>query len=121
ERADALRELKRLPEAQDAFARALSLDPDDPRTLDGAADFYVNRLPPSVDHLETGLEYARRGSRKLKRLRGPASDRSLAAHLALLEGEALSDLGRSRDALGRLDLALSLDPDSSHVVYERAV
>ena len=117
ERADALRELKRIAEAQDAFARALALDPDDPRTLDGAADFYVNRLPATADHLETGLEYARRGTRKVKR----SHDKSLVSHLALLEGEALSDLGRPREAVGRLEAALSLDPDNVHVLYERAV
>lgn len=116
-RADALRELKRLPEAQDAFARALALDADDPKTLDGIADFYINRLPPSSDHLETGLAYARHGSRRLKR----SKDRVLLAHLALLEGEALSDLGRSREALARLDAALAAAPGDPHVLYERAV
>ena len=117
ERADALRELRRLPEAQDAFARALALDPDDPKTLDGIADFYVNRLSPTNDHLETGLAYARHGSRKVKH----GKDRYLIAHLALLEGEALSDLGRSREALGRLDAALAASPGDPHVLYERAV
>lgn len=117
ERADALRELKRLPEAQDAFARALALDPDDPKTLDGIADFYINRLPASNDHLETGLAYARHGSLKLKR----SKDKNLIAHLALLEGEALSDLGRSREALARLDAALAILPGDPHVLYERAV
>src|SRR5262249_52371928 len=61
DRAAALQELGRLEEAQAAFARALALDPDDPETLAGAADLYINRLPPSNDHTETGLEYRRRG------------------------------------------------------------
>jgi tetratricopeptide (TPR) repeat protein len=120
DRAAALQELGRLDEAQAAFARALALDPDDPETLAGAADLFINRLLPSNDHTETGLEYARRGSSRLKRsrLRG---DRSLQARLLLLEGEALNDLGRSREALSRLDAALAAAPDDPHARYERAV
>jgi Flp pilus assembly protein TadD/predicted Zn-dependent protease with MMP-like domain len=118
DRAAALQELGRLDEARDAFARALALDPDDPETLAGAADLYINRLAPSNEHSEIGLELARRGSRRVKRGR----DRSLAARLALLEGQALNDLGRSRDALSRLDAALSgsAAPDDLRVRYERA-
>lgn len=115
-RADALRELDRLPEARDAFEHALALDPDDPRTLDGIADFFINRLPATNDHMETGLAYARRGTHKSRRL-----SHALRAHLALLEGEALSDLGRSREALSRLDAALALLPDEPRALYEKAV
>ena len=124
DRAAALQELGRLEEAQAAFARALALDPDDPETLAGAADLYINRLPPTNDHTETGLEYARRGSRRLKRARAPHGahpDRALVARLALLEGQALNDLGRSREALMRLDAALAAEPDDQHARYERAV
>jgi Flp pilus assembly protein TadD/predicted Zn-dependent protease with MMP-like domain len=124
DRAAALQELGRLEDAQAAFARALSLDPDDPETLAGAADLYINRLPPSNDHTETGLEYARRGSQKLKRTRlhpHASVDRQLAARLALLEGQALNDLGRSREALMRLDASLAATPDDLHAKYERAV
>jgi predicted Zn-dependent protease with MMP-like domain/Flp pilus assembly protein TadD len=122
DRAAALQELRRFAEAQDAFSRALALDPDDPETLAGAADFYINRLPPSNDHTETGLELARRGSRKIKR----SHDHSLMSRLALLEGQALNDLGRSREALSRLDAALAAEksdhsPGDVHILYERAV
>jgi len=122
DRAAALAELRRLDEAQDAFARALALDPDDPETLAGAADFYINRLSPSNDHTETGLELARRGSHKIKR----SHDHNLMARLALLEGQALNDLGRSREALARLDAALAAERANHavvdvHVLYERAV
>ena len=116
DRAAALQELGRLDEAESAFTRALALDPDDPETLAGAADLYVNRLPPTNDHTETGLEFARRGSRRLKRARAPHGahpDRALVARLALLEGQALNDLGRSREALMRLDAALAAVPDDS--------
>jgi tetratricopeptide (TPR) repeat protein len=122
DRAAALAELRRMEEAQDAFARALALDPDDPETLAGAADFYINRLPPSNDHTETGLEFARRGTHKIKR----SHDHSLMARLALLEGQGLNDLGRSREALARLDAALASQrsehaPGDIHILYERAV
>jgi tetratricopeptide (TPR) repeat protein len=124
DRAAALQELARLDEAEAAFTRALALDPDDPETLAGAADLYINRLPPTNDHTETGLEYARRGTRRLKRAhapRGAHPDRALVARLALLEGQALNDLGRSREALGRLDAALAAVPEDLHARYERAV
>lgn len=124
DRAAALQELGRLDEAEAAFARALALDPDDPETLAGAADLYINRLPPTNDHTETGLEYARRGSRRIKRARAPRGarpDRALVARLALLEGQALNDLGRSREALMRLDASLAAEPGDPHAQYERAV
>ncbi|HEX8954073.1 MAG TPA: metallopeptidase family protein, partial [Polyangia bacterium] len=124
DRAAALQEIGRLDEAESAFTRALALDPDDPETLAGAADLYINRLPPTNDHTETGLEFARRGSRRLKRVRAPHGarpDRALVARLALLEGQALNDLGRSREALMRLDAALAAVPDDLHARYERAV
>ncbi len=120
-RAVCLQELGRLDSARDAFTRALAVDPDDPETLAGAADLYINRLPPGVDHTETGLEYARRGSRRARRTK----DKGLIARLALLEGQALNDLGHGREALSRLDAALSaLDKekeDDAQVRYERAV
>src|SRR4051812_30074713 len=124
DRAAALQEIGRLDEAESAFTRALALDPDDPETLAGAADLYINRLPPTNDHTETGLEFARRGSRRLKRAhapRGAHPDRALVARLALLEGQALNDLGRSREALMRLDAALAALPEDLHARYERAV
>src|SRR5262249_16043861 len=57
---------------------------------------------------------------KLRRKR-TADARGLGARLALLEGQALNDLGRSREALGRLDAALAAQPDDLHARYERAV
>jgi Flp pilus assembly protein TadD/predicted Zn-dependent protease with MMP-like domain len=119
DRAAALLELGRREEAQAAFARALALDPDDPETLAGAADLYINHnhLPISNDHTETGLEYARRGARRLKRGR----DRELAARLGLLAGQALNDLGRSREALAALDTALGMAHDDLRIRYERGV
>ncbi|HEX2568083.1 MAG TPA: tetratricopeptide repeat protein [Polyangia bacterium] len=117
DRAAALLELGRKEEAQAAFTRALALDPDDPETLAGAADLYINHLPVSNDHTETGLEYARRGARRLKRGR----DRELAGRLGLLAGQALNDLGRSREALTALDAALPMAPDDLRIRYERGV
>src|SRR5687768_14222747 len=47
DRAVALIRLGRFEEARDALALALSIAPTDPETLELAADFYVNHLPPS--------------------------------------------------------------------------
>ena len=90
-RAISLMRLDRLDEARDAIALALALAPDDPETLEAAADLNINQLPPSVDRSALGLEYARRGSRHVGR-----RDRERIARLALLEGQALIDLGRAR-------------------------
>src|SRR5215471_6789925 len=119
-RAAALAQLGRLDEARTAFTRALALDPDDPETLAGAADLYINRLPPSAELTEIGLEYARRGARNVKRL---SADRrkAQAARLALLEGQALDDLGRAKEALPRLENALSFAPGDLDAQYERGV
>src|SRR5688572_18637606 len=89
DRGVALIRLGRFEEARDALALALSIAPSDPETLELAADFYVNHLPPSAERAAIGLEYARRGGRNVGR------DRDRAGHLALLEGQALIDLGRS--------------------------
>ena len=93
-RAISLMRLDRLDEARDAIALALALAPDDPETLEAAADLNINQLPPSVDRSALGLEYARRGSRHVGR-----RDRERIARLALLEGQALIDLGRAIEAL----------------------
>src|SRR4051794_25928569 len=48
-RAIALMRLERLDEARDALELALALAPDEPETLEAAADLQVNQLPPSGD------------------------------------------------------------------------
>ena len=118
-RADALVALGRLDEARLSYARALSIDPDHPLALLGAADLYVRRLSDERDALETGLEYALRGARSA--LRPPYRDRELAAELQLMAGIAENDLGKNRAALSHLDRALSVLPDDPDVVYERGV
>jgi len=104
-------------------AHALALDPDDPASLADAAELYLSRLPASSLHSEIGLLYARRGSERLER---QPKNRALLSRLALLEGQALIDLGRSREALRRLDTALSLNAHEdgkleAQARYERAV
>lgn len=118
DRALALAALERWDEAKQAFTRALAIDPDDPETLAGAADLYINRLAPSHELTEIGLEYARRGSQTVGRRR---ADRELASRLAVLEAQALDDLGRSDEALPRAEAAVTLDPTSVDARYERAV
>src|SRR5689334_23343229 len=115
-RAVALLHLERLEEARDALALALALGPDDPETLEAAADLNINQLPPSADRSSIGLEYARRGTRRV-----PARDAARRARLALLEGQALIDLGRSAEALRRLDASLAAAPNVAAAQYEKGV
>ena len=118
DRADALAALDRFDDAKLAYTMALALDPEDPQTLASAADFFVNRLSSDHDLALIGLEYARRGSAHVGRRR---DDRELAARLALLEAEALDDLGRADEALPRADSAVGLDGASTEARYERAL
>jgi Flp pilus assembly protein TadD/predicted Zn-dependent protease with MMP-like domain len=118
-RGAALAELGRWSEAQLAFDLALSLDPDDPETLRGAAHFYINELERSQDTLRLGLSLAERGSSRAiaRRRRNP----ELIADLALLEAQALSDLGHSDEALPRLAVALRQAPNRADALHERGV
>ncbi|HVR64823.1 MAG TPA: tetratricopeptide repeat protein [Polyangia bacterium] len=115
-RAVAFMHLDRLDDARDAMALALALNPLDPETLEAAADLNINQLPPSADRSAIGLEYARRGSRHVSR-----RDPDRAARLALLEGQALIDLGRAAEALRRIDAALAVTPKLAAAQYERGV
>lgn len=116
DRAVALLRLARFDEAKDALALALAIAPSDPETLELAADFYVNHLSPSAERASIGLEYARRGARQ-----AGLRDRTRAGRLALLEAQALIDLGRSGEALRPVGAALRLLPDDPSARYERAV
>jgi len=115
-RAVALLHLDRLDDARDALALALALAPDDPETLEAAADLNINQLAPSADRSQIGLEYARRGSRHVSR-----HDTERVARLALLEGQALVDLGRSLEGLHRIEAALAVSPKLVAAQYERGV
>jgi Flp pilus assembly protein TadD/predicted Zn-dependent protease with MMP-like domain len=119
-RGASLAALHRDDEAQMAYSLALALDPDDPETLRAVADFYVNgKADRGRDSLRLGLELAQRGSRRaLARRRRNAP---LAADLAVLEAQALNDLGRSDEALERVDSALRIAPDRGDALHERGV
>jgi len=119
-RGAALAAIGRDDEAQLAYSLALSLDPDDPETLRAVADFYINgKHERGRDALRLGLELAQRGSRRVlaRRRRNPP----LAADLALLEGQALNDLGRSDEALDRIDVALRIVPGRADALHEKGV
>jgi Flp pilus assembly protein TadD len=107
-------------EAQMAYQLALALDPDDPETLRAVADFYINgKGDRTRDALRLGLELAQRGSRRaLARRRRNAP---LAADLAVLEAQALNDLGRSDEALDRVDSALRVTSGRGDALHERGV
>jgi len=116
DRAAALLHLGRTEEARDSLALALSLDPDDTETLEASADLYINQLSASADRSAIGLEHARRAFR-----RASGHDRQRASRLALLEGQALIDLGRAEEAVRRLNVALQLSPRFDAAHYEKGV
>jgi Flp pilus assembly protein TadD/predicted Zn-dependent protease with MMP-like domain len=119
-RGAALAALGRDAEAQTAYSLALALDPDDPETLRAVSDFYINgKGERGRDALRLGLELAERGSRRaLARRRRNAP---LAADLAVLEAQALNDLGRSDEALERVDAALRIAPGRGDALHEKGV
>jgi Flp pilus assembly protein TadD/predicted Zn-dependent protease with MMP-like domain len=116
----ALAALGRDSEAQTAYALALALDPDDPETLRAVADFYINgKGERGRDALRLGLELAQRGSRRALARR--KRNVPLAADLAVLEAQALNDLGRSDEALERVDAALRIAPGRGDALHEKGV
>jgi Flp pilus assembly protein TadD/predicted Zn-dependent protease with MMP-like domain len=119
-RAAALAGMGRDGEAQTAYQLALALDPDDPETLRAVADFYINgKGERGRDALRLGLELAERGSRRVIARRH--RNAPLAADLAVLEAQALNDLGRSDEALDRVDAALRLAPGRGDALHEKGV
>jgi tetratricopeptide (TPR) repeat protein len=126
-RARALAASGRTDEARAAFGRALAVDPTDPRTLLGAAGLLVEQFGGDREALETGLAHALRGARVAgvapgDRVAIPSeADRDLAAQLLLVAAMAENDLGRSREALGHADAALTARPGDDDIRYERGV
>ncbi len=119
-RGAALAALGREVEAQTAYSLALALDPDDPETLRAVADFYINgKGERGRDALRLGLELAQRGSRRALARR--KRNVPLAADLAVLEAQALNDLGRSDEALERVDAALRIAPGRGDALHEKGV
>ena len=119
-RGAALAALGRESEAQTAYGLALALDPDDPETLRAVADFYINgKGERGRDALRLGLELAQRGSRRVIARR--RHNAPLAADLAVLEAQALNDLGRSDEALDRVEAALRISPTRGDALHEKGV
>jgi Flp pilus assembly protein TadD/predicted Zn-dependent protease with MMP-like domain len=119
-RGASLAALGRESEAQVAYSLALALDPDDPETLRAVADFYINsKGERGRDSLRLGLELAQRGSRRAQARR--RRNAPLSADLAVLEAQALNDLGRSDEALGRIDAALRFAPGRGDALHEKGV
>ena len=119
-RGASLAALGRDNDAQMAYQLALSLDPDDPETLRAVADFYINgKGERGRDALRLGLELAQRGSRRAQARR--RKNQPLAADLAVLEAQALNDLGRSDEALARVEVALRNAPGRGDALHEKGV
>ncbi|MFN0253581.1 MAG: metallopeptidase family protein [Kofleriaceae bacterium] len=119
-RGAALAALGRDSDAQIAYSLALALDPDDPETLRAVADFYINgKGERRRDSLRLGLELAQRGSRRAQARR--RRNAPLSADLAVLEAQALNDLGRSDEALGRVEAALRFAPGRGDALHEKGV
>lgn len=116
-RAAALTELGRLDEAEQAYRRALELDPDDPETLLGLTDLLVSHRGEEHESLEEGLQAAEKGMRLADR-RGLSE---LTGELALLAGTARNQLGDARGALNALDRAVTLLGDDPDVLLERGI
>jgi len=116
-RAASLAALGQIDEARLAFAQALAVDPDDPETLYGAADFYVSQLAGKRAELELGLNYALRGARLAQR----RQNRPLAGDLLLVAAAADNDLGDSGEALRYARRALAFGVDEADARYECGV
>jgi predicted Zn-dependent protease with MMP-like domain/Flp pilus assembly protein TadD len=119
-RAAALVEMEALDEAAEVYERALGFDPDDLDVLYGAAELYADRAQSDERDLEwlgRGLDLALRGERLARK----RNDTPLAGDFALLAGIALGQLGRSDEALTRLDDALLALPGSGDVMRERGL
>src|SRR5262249_39613493 len=82
--------------------------------------FYVNgKGERGRDALRLGLELAERGSRRALARRH--RNAPLVADLAVLEAQALNDLGRSDEALERVAAALRIAPGRGDALHEKGV
>ncbi|HEY0880597.1 MAG TPA: tetratricopeptide repeat protein, partial [Archangium sp.] len=117
ERANALGQLERHPEATLAYARALAIDPDSLDALAGAAHFYIVLMPSSREMDELGLNYAERGFE----LSLAQRDDAFALSFARLSAMGFNDTGQPHDALERADWVLSREKTDAEALYERAV
>lgn len=113
-RAEALVHLERYDEAREAFTLALSISPDDPWLLAGAANLYANVLPPSRDRSRIAKAWAERGLSV-----APRDDLAIHARLHLLAAWAFSDLADFRGALSHATAAAELDPDDRDPVVAK--
>jgi predicted Zn-dependent protease with MMP-like domain/Tfp pilus assembly protein PilF len=119
-RAGILAELGRLPEAREAYDRALEEHGGDVPLLAEAAAFLVSGLPEDdQDHadLERGLALARRGLKRARKER----DGARTAELLLAAGQALTALGAAGEALPLLAEAAEAAPDWVEPRLERGV
>ncbi|HWV36998.1 MAG TPA: metallopeptidase family protein [Vulgatibacter sp.] len=115
-RAAALVLLERWAEAQEAYAVALALEPDDPFVLAGAAELYVSLLPWARSRSIAGVALAERGLAAAAGQEGAGTP--LLFRLHLLAAWGLGDLGDFRGALAHARAAVALRPDDRDAQVE---
>ena len=108
--------LDRLDEARDALELALALGPDDPETLEAAANLQINQLRRRAIGRRWGWSMPGVAAGTS---RGATARRSRGWRCS--KGQALIDLGRAAEALRRIDVALGAQPHFAAAVYERGV
>lgn len=116
-RAAAQLELGDLESAETSYRRALALAPEQLEILLGLAELLISHLGEDRARLEQGINLCTRGSKLAAR----QGDRELEFELLLLEGIGLNQLGACEPALGKLEEALRLCPDSVDAALERGI
>jgi predicted Zn-dependent protease with MMP-like domain/Flp pilus assembly protein TadD len=114
-RANALAELGRWEEADQAFAHLLAEGPGDTATLLAAADVKIRQPGDDRERIEEGLELLERAMPSAR------TDATLHAEASLLEGVALIQLGDPEAALDAFARVLDLDPEHPEARLEQAL
>jgi predicted Zn-dependent protease with MMP-like domain/Flp pilus assembly protein TadD len=114
-KANALAELGRWEEADEAFAHLLQQGPQDTATLLAAADVKIRQPGDDRERTEEGLRLLERAWESAR------TDQTLYLEAKLLEGVARAQLGETEAALDALARVLELDPEHPEARLEQAL